>query len=112
MEILNIIGMDAPTASIGSISASTVEATENVQIGNNLYARSGINVGAGGIKSDGPIQSDNLESLGIIKLTATTTAETCDASTNVGSMYYNDTLNEPCYCNGSAWTQFDGGGAC
>ncbi|MCG8430959.1 MAG: hypothetical protein MJA29_07290, partial [Candidatus Omnitrophica bacterium] len=27
----------------------------NVDVGNNLYVRSGINVGPGGIKSDGPL---------------------------------------------------------
>ena len=112
IEILDISGIDAPAASIGSISASTIEATENVDIGNNFYIRNGANVGSGGIKSDGSIQASDLETLGIIKMTAATTAEICGANTNVGSMYYDDTLNEPCYCNAVAWTQFDGGGIC
>ncbi len=112
ISIIDISGIDAPAASIGSISASTIEATENVDIENNLYARSGINVGPGGIKSDGPIQGNDLEILKTIRMIATTTAEVCDANTNVGNMYYDDALNEPCYCDGSAWTQFDGGGAC
>ncbi len=36
---------------------------------------------------------------------------TCNATTE-GRFYYDDSLDEPCFCNGSGWTQFDGGGAC
>ncbi len=36
---------------------------------------------------------------------------TCDGTTE-GRMYYDDSLDEPCFCNGTGWRQFDGGGAC
>ena len=36
---------------------------------------------------------------------------TCDGSTE-GSFYYDESLSEPCFCNGSEWRQFDGGGTC
>ncbi|MFC1658225.1 NosD domain-containing protein [Candidatus Omnitrophota bacterium] len=55
MTILDISGIDSPGANIGDISASTIEVTENVDIGNNLYVRSGLNVGSGGILSNGPL---------------------------------------------------------
>ena len=36
---------------------------------------------------------------------------TCDTTTE-GRIYYDASLDEPCFCNGSSWTQFDGGGSC
>jgi hypothetical protein len=55
LEILDISGIDAPAASIGTISTSTLTVTENADIGNNLYVGAGLNVGQGGILSDGDI---------------------------------------------------------
>jgi hypothetical protein len=45
---VDISGIDAPAATIGDISASTIEVTENVDVGNNLYVRNAVNVGPGG----------------------------------------------------------------
>ncbi len=59
VAILDIGGIDAPSTSVGDVSASTIDVTENVDVGNNLYVRNGINVGPGGILSDGPIGFDN-----------------------------------------------------
>jgi hypothetical protein len=36
---------------------------------------------------------------------------TCTTTTE-GFQYYDASLNEPCFCNGSIWTQVDGGGTC
>ena len=36
---------------------------------------------------------------------------TCDGTTE-GRIYYDASLDKPCFCNGSSWTQFDGGGSC
>jgi hypothetical protein len=55
LTIVSLPGIDSPAASIGDIAASTVEVSENMDVGNNLYVRSGVNVGPGGIKSDGPM---------------------------------------------------------
>jgi hypothetical protein len=30
----------------------------------------------------------------------------------VGLVHFNSVINEPCYCNGSSYVQFDGGGTC
>ncbi|MFC1658224.1 NosD domain-containing protein [Candidatus Omnitrophota bacterium] len=55
--VLDITGIDSPGANIGDISASSIEVTDNVDIGNNLYVRSGLNVGPGGILSNGPLSA-------------------------------------------------------
>ncbi|NTW32726.1 MAG: hypothetical protein HGB12_08895, partial [Bacteroidetes bacterium] len=53
--IVDISGIDAPSASIGNVSTSNITVTENGDIGNNLYIRNGLNVGAGGIMTDGSL---------------------------------------------------------
>ena len=35
----------------------------------------------------------------------------CDPA-NKGKLYYDDSKNEPCYCDGTDWVQLDGGGLC
>ena len=35
----------------------------------------------------------------------------CNGTTE-GRFYYDASLDEPCFCNGSDWRQFDGGGTC
>jgi hypothetical protein len=45
------------------------------------------------------------------QLYRTSLAIECDISIE-GSIYYDSTLNEPCFCNGISWVQFDGGGLC
>ena len=47
LTIVDISGIDAPAATIGDISASTIEVTENVDVGNNFYVRNAVNVGPG-----------------------------------------------------------------
>jgi parallel beta-helix repeat protein len=53
LTIVDISGIDVPGGNIGDISSSTIDVTENMDIGNNLYVRNGLNVGSGGILSDG-----------------------------------------------------------
>ncbi len=55
LTIVDIAGIDAPTASIGNISSNDITVTENVDVGNNLYVRNGLNVGVGGIQTNGAI---------------------------------------------------------
>jgi hypothetical protein len=54
LSIIDIGGIDAPAATIGDLATSTLDVWENAQIANNLYVDGGLNVGPGGIKSDGP----------------------------------------------------------
>jgi len=53
LAILDLPGIDAPTASIGDVEVSILHTTENAQIGNDLYVNNGIVVGPGGILTDG-----------------------------------------------------------
>jgi hypothetical protein len=49
---------------------------------------------------------------GLLKLSNTDSPGTCN-TVSEGSVYYDASLNEPCYCDGvGGWKQFDGGGAC
>jgi len=48
---------------------------------------------------------------GLTKVWNTDSPGTC-STTVEGSIYYDASLNEPCFCDGSIWKQFDGGGNC
>ena len=52
-----------------------------------------------------------LEVSSVIKSTPTDSPGTCNSDMR-GGMYYDASLNEPCFCDGSNWKQFDGGGNC
>ena len=45
-----------------------------------------------------------------LQLIPTDTQLTC--SGNEGAIYYDASLQEPCFCDGTNWQQFDGGGTC
>jgi len=53
LSIVDISGIDAPSANIGSIESSVLTVTENAEIGNNLSVRNGLNIGPGGIMTQG-----------------------------------------------------------
>ncbi|MBI2547602.1 MAG: hypothetical protein HYW23_04125 [Candidatus Aenigmarchaeota archaeon] len=59
LTVIDIGGIDSSSANIGDLSASTIDVTDNLDVGNNLYVRSGINVGPGGIRTDGPVSLTN-----------------------------------------------------
>lgn len=48
---------------------------------------------------------------GPVRAVPTDTPPTCNSGLE-GGIYADDSLNEPCFCNGSSWVQMDGGGAC
>lgn len=50
-------------------------------------------------------------STGVTKVTPTDTPGTCNAGLE-GGIYYDNSLNEFCDCDGSSWAQVDGGGGC
>lgn len=62
-----------------------------------------------GINTKTPVQL--LDVNGVMRMTPTDDPGDCDSNLK-GSMYFDDSMSEPCYCNGSDWTQFDGGGTC
>jgi hypothetical protein len=62
------------------------------------------------IRNGCDVDIPNLEA-DIFDLNPTDSPGTCDGTTE-GRVYYDDSLAEPCFCNGSEWRQFDGGGTC
>jgi hypothetical protein len=111
-SIMDISGIDAPVASIGSILSSDTQVFDNMQVSHNLYVRTGINVGGGGIKADGPIIGKNIETFNIIaSSTGQSSLFACDVN-HQGNIHYNNVDSSLCYCDGSSWLKFDGSGAC
>jgi hypothetical protein len=112
LSIIDISGIDSPSALIGSISTGNLNVAGNMDIGNNLYTGRAANVGLGGVLSAGVIQGNELKVLNYLKANPTDTPPTCGASMK-GAMYYDDSLNKPCYCNGTApWQQFNDHSTC
>lgn len=64
-------------------------------------------IGVGTIAPDA-----TLEIAGLTKVWSTDTPGACTVSTIEASIYYDASLDEMCYCNGTNWVQFDGGGNC
>lgn len=48
---------------------------------------------------------------GAIKTEPTDNPQACNSHLK-GGIYFDNSLNEPCYCDGASWKQFDGDGAC
>ncbi len=56
-----------------------------------------------------------LEVSSVLRLTPSDTPPSCTGANGAlinGTMYYDHSLREPCFCNGTAWRQFDNGGTC
>jgi len=104
LTIVDISGIDAPAATIGDISASTIEVTDNVDVGNNLYVRNGVNVGPGGLLSDGEITTSTYIQLA---LTSGAPPEAdCDNETEAGRMKFDSTSDLLYICSGaSGWVE-------
>ena len=55
LQIIDIYGADIHAANIGNIATNDLTVWENIDIGNSLSVRNGLNVGIGGIMADGPL---------------------------------------------------------
>lgn len=53
--IMDISGINAPSATIGALATGGLSVSDNARIDNDLYVGSGLNVGVGGINSGGSI---------------------------------------------------------
>ncbi len=73
---------------------------------------------AGSLRRIGEIQADGAAGIHYkgshLTLSPTDSPLACSAgrATHAGRIYFDDSLNEPCYCDGSSWQQMDGGGTC
>lgn len=65
LQIIDIFGLSTPTINTGNINTNNMTITENLDIRNNLYVGNALNIGPGGIHSDGPVAFGNMESLSI-----------------------------------------------
>ncbi|MFA5936102.1 MAG: hypothetical protein WC787_04615, partial [Patescibacteria group bacterium] len=54
-NVIDIRGADISSAHIGSLQTNSLYVLENIDIGNSAYIRSSLNVGIGGITSDGAL---------------------------------------------------------
>ena len=52
-QVYDIFGIDAPSATIGDLAVGSLNVWENASINNNLYVNGGLNIGPGGLLSDG-----------------------------------------------------------
>ncbi|MBX4190315.1 hypothetical protein KW791_03425, partial [Candidatus Parcubacteria bacterium] len=55
LTILDIGGVETHALYAGSMEAGNITVNENMDIGNNLFVQGGLNVGVGGILSNGPL---------------------------------------------------------
>ncbi len=65
--------------------------------------------GSIGINTTTPVQLLDVD--GVMRLAPTDGPGVCN-STLKGSMYFDESMSEPCFCNSTDWSQFDGGGVC
>jgi fibronectin-binding autotransporter adhesin len=54
-RVIDLAGLDAPTASIGALATGSIQVSEDTNINGNLYVGTGMQVGVGGITSLGPV---------------------------------------------------------
>jgi hypothetical protein len=119
-------GASNTTGSIGGrfVSAGTDDGSGGVMgqaTGTSGFGVYGIANGASGSGVVGSVSGDatvagrfegNVEIIdGVLKLNNTDSPGTCDGTTE-GSLYYDATLNEPCFCNATNWLPLDGTGSC
>jgi hypothetical protein len=57
------------------------------------------------------LQAQGAELAHVFRLVPQGTPGPCDPNGR-GNMYYDNVMNELCYCSGSLWVQVDGGGLC
>jgi len=66
LHIIDLTGIDAPTANIGALQSSNISVTDNLIIGNDTYIGNGLVVGSGGILSYGGFSFSNPSSTSYI----------------------------------------------
>src|SRR6185503_9988355 len=54
-RIFDVAGIDTPTLAVGAAGIGQLSVSDNARIDNDLYVNNAINVGLGGIQSDGAI---------------------------------------------------------
>ena len=89
--VIDLSGLDVTSASIGSLEAGALTVRESAVIANGLSVGTGLNVGVGGIFSDGALAVNGTSSpsyFGGPVMIATTTTSTVSAKLTIGGQYY------------------------
>ena len=89
--VIDISGLDITSAQVGSLEIGGLQVRESAVIANGLSIGTGLNVGAGGIFSDGPLAIGATSSpsyFGGSVMIATTTTSTVSAKLVIGGQYY------------------------
>ena len=102
MHWLNGVGVE--NFRLGTVGAYDLQFFAQNQL--RMTIKSSGNVGIGTTTPN-----SKLEVSSVIQSTPTDSPGTCNSNSE-GGMYYDASLNEPCFCDGSNWKQFDGGGNC
>lgn len=76
-----------------------------------LYTTGNIQLLGGNVGIGTASPATRLEVSSVLRLTPTDAPGTC-SSTLKGSMYFDDSQGEPCFCNGTNWVEFDSGNVC
>ena len=99
--------MDVTSAQVGSLETGGLQVRESAVIANGLLVGTGLNVGAGGIFSDGPLGIGATSSpsyFGGSLMIATTTTSTVSAKLTIGGQYYSPLYFIGTPCPASAFT--------
>jgi uncharacterized LabA/DUF88 family protein len=70
LHIIDIGGLETHALFAGTIESSTLSVTENVDIGNSLFVRNGLNVGPGGFLSNGAGQFSSFSTSSLARVPA------------------------------------------
>ncbi len=61
LSFIDLGGIDAPTANIGALQVNTLHVTDNLTVANNASIQNSLNVGPGGIMSDGLVSAGAID---------------------------------------------------
>ncbi|MFH0818780.1 MAG: hypothetical protein V1898_02180 [Patescibacteria group bacterium] len=116
MTIMSVGGASINNMEVGSIKAGGLQVMDNLSVFNDVNIRGGFESGNALINGDlsvnGDISMDDADIMGIMRLTPKEVMEGRCNGGSTGSVYFDTSDNEPCYCDGVHWVQFDGGGFC
>ncbi len=112
VEILEITGIDVPAADIGALAAGSLDVSADTCIANNLSVNGGLNVGVGGLKTDGPVSIfadvDSDGDQGIFTISSTTQKMVFDGN-EIDTPWYNTEIHLNHNCDKNIYL-VDGGG--
>ncbi|RLG81402.1 MAG: hypothetical protein DRO40_09735, partial [Thermoprotei archaeon] len=74
LAVVDISGIDVPSGHIGDLAAGTIDVWENLNVANNIYGK-GLNIGPGGIYSQGKVSIFETSSVSALTVTQNGTGD-------------------------------------